>query len=239
MNVRPEMASFVENGSRSIRIAGEVATCDPSGALHFAALGLLVVSDLHLEKGSSVARRGLLVPPYDTGATLDRLGRVIAALRPRTVVSLGDSFHDREGAARLPAPYRDRLLAMMDGRDWIWVAGNHDPDVPADLPGSVADEVAVGALRFRHEPKAGATAGEIAGHLHPGAVIVQRGRAVRRRCFATDGQRLIMPAFGAYTGSLNVLDRAYRGLFDWESFFALMLGTDRVYAMAHRRLRGG
>ena len=239
MTVRPDMAGFSRGGSRSIRIAGEVAACDPSGALHFAGLDLLVVSDLHLEKGSSAARRGSLVPPYDTGATLDRLGRVIAGLGPRTVVSLGDSFHDGEGAARLPAPYRDRLLAMMDGRDWIWVAGNHDPGVPADLPGLVADEVAIGGLRLRHEPQPGASAGEIAGHLHPGAVIVQRGRAVRRRCFATDGERLIMPAFGAYAGSLNVLDRAYRGLFRWERFFALMLGADRVYAMAHHRLRGG
>ena len=233
------MAGFPQGGARSIRIAGEVATCDPSGALHFAELGLVVVSDLHLEKGSSVARRGMLVPPYDTGATLDRLGEVIARLRPRTVVSLGDSFHDDGGAARLPALYRERLLAMMEGRDWIWVAGNHDPGVPADLPGAVADEIAIGGLRLRHEPQEGVVAGEIAGHLHPGAVIVQRGRAVRRRCFATDGERLIMPAFGAYTGSLNVLDRAYRGLFRWEAFFALMLGADRVYAMAHHRLRGG
>lgn len=239
MNVRPDIAGSLLTGARSIRIAGEVATCSPSGALHFAGLDVLVISDLHLEKGSSAARRGMLVPPYDTGATLDRLARVIADVKPRTVVSLGDSFHDREGAARLPAPYRDRLLAMMEGRSWIWVTGNHDPGVPADLPGRVADEIAIGGLRFRHEPSPVSAAGEIAGHLHPGAVIVQRGRSVRRRCFATDGERLIMPAFGAYTGSLNVLDTAYRNLFRWESFFALMLGADRVYAMAHRRLRGG
>jgi DNA ligase-associated metallophosphoesterase len=239
MNVSPDIDDFTRGGSRSIRIAGMVATCDPSGALHFASLGLLVVSDLHLEKGSAQARRGMLVPPYDTGATLDRLGRVIADLNPRAVVSLGDSFHDGQGAARLPELYRDRLLAMMEGREWLWVAGNHDPGVPAGLPGSVADEIAIGGLLFRHEPQVGAAAGEIAGHLHPGAVIVQRGRAVRRRCFATDGERLIMPAFGAYTGSLNVLDRAYGGLFRWQSFFALMLGADRVYAMAHHRLRGG
>jgi metallophosphoesterase superfamily enzyme len=139
----------------------------------------------------------------------------------------------------MPAVYRERLLALMAGRDWIWVTGNHDPQAPADLPGMVADEVAIGGLRFRHEPMAGASAGEVAGHLHPGAMIVQRGRAVRRRCFATDGERMIMPAFGAYTGMLNVLDRAYRGLFRWESFVAHMLGVDRVYAMTHRRLRGG
>jgi DNA ligase-associated metallophosphoesterase len=236
MNVAPDSHRFTR-GSGMIAIAGEVALCDPRGALFFPDMRLLVVSDLHLEKGSAFARRGRLLPPYDTAATLDLLDTVIADHRPATVISLGDSFHDGFGAERMPPVYREKLLAMMAGREWIWVAGNHDPDAPADLPGIVAGELALGSLRFRHEPLAGAEPGEIAGHLHPGAVVVQRGRAVRRRCFATDGERLVMPAFGAYTGSLNVLDKAYRGLFRWERFFAHMLGASRVYAVAHHRLR--
>lgn len=236
MNVAPDRHRFTR-GSGMIAIAGEVALCDPRGALLFPDMRLLVVSDLHLEKGSAFARRGRLLPPYDTGATLDLLDTVIADHRPATVISLGDSFHDGFGAERMPPVYREKLLAMMAGREWIWVAGNHDPDAPADLPGIVAGELALGKLRFRHEPLAGVEPGEIAGHLHPGAVVVQRGRAVRRRCFATDGERLVMPAFGAYTGSLNVLDKAYRSLFRWEHFFAHMLGTSRVYAVAHHRLR--
>lgn len=229
--------SGVSRGTGIIEIAGEIARCDHRGALYFPDLRLLAVSDLHLEKGSSFARHGQFLPPYDTGATLDRLAAVIADHRPETVLCLGDSFHDGGGAERMPRPYRDRLLAMMTGREWIWVAGNHDPSAPADLPGTLADEIAIGRLLFRHEPMPGATAGEIAGHLHPGAVIVQRGRAVRRRCFATDGERLVMPAFGAFTGMLNVLDGAYRGLFRWERFVAHMLGTERVYALARSRLR--
>lgn len=222
----------------TIGVAGEAALCDPRGALFFPELKLLAVSDLHLEKGSSFARRGRLLPPYDTGATLDLLAAVIADRDPETVVSLGDSFHDNGGAGRMPDPYREKLLATMSGREWIWVAGNHDSEPPAGLPGMAVREVAVGRLRFRHEPTPGSAPGEVAGHLHPGAVIVQRGRAVRRRCFATDGERLVMPAFGAYTGTLNVLDRAYRGLFRWDSFMAHMLGERRVYAVARRRLRG-
>jgi DNA ligase-associated metallophosphoesterase len=220
-----------------IGLAGEVALCDRRGGLYLPDLHMLVVSDLHLEKGSSAARRGRLLPPYDTAATLDLLAAVIDTHKPRTVLSLGDSFHDGGGALRMPAPYRDKLLDLMRGRDWIWVAGNHDPDAPADLPGSIVDEVAIGRLRFRHEPLAGAEPGEVAGHLHPGATVVQRGRAVRRRCFATDGERLIMPAFGAFTGSLNVLDRAYRELFQWDNFLAHMLGQTRTYAIARHRLR--
>lgn len=212
-------------------IAGEEALCDRRGALYFADHRLLVVSDLHLEKGSAYARRGVFLPPYDTAQTLAKLEAVVADFDPRIVVSLGDSFHDRVGSAHLPTIYRDRLESMMRGRDWLWVTGNHDPDAPDNLSGTSVTEVALGALRFRHEPSAGRSEGEVAGHLHPGARIVRQGRSVRRPCFATDGLRMIMPAFGALTGSLNVLDRAYAGLFDWSSFRAHVLGTDRVYAL--------
>ena len=221
----------------AVSIAGEVAVADRRGALYFPAHRMLVVSDLHLEKGSAFARRGRLIPPYDTAATLTLLSEVIAEHRPATVVSLGDSFHDTVGADRLHPSYRARLETLMAGRDWFWVAGNHDPDLPADLPGDAVRELAVASLILRHEPQRGACAGEIAGHLHPCARIVQRGRSVRRRCFATDGERLIMPAFGAYTGSLNVLDRAYRGLFRRDDLTAYMIGADRVFAIAGALLR--
>lgn len=224
-------------GCEAIAIAGVRAVCDQRGALHFPDLDLLVVSDLHLEKGSSHARRGRLLPPYDTAATLARLASVVEDFDPRFVVSLGDSFHDGEGAVRLPDPFRDSLLAIMAGRDWFWVAGNHDPEAPADLPGETVGEVAVGGLMFRHEPSTGNVEGEIAGHLHPCARIVQRGRSVRRRCFASDGARLVMPAFGSFTGSLNVLDRAYGGMFRGGAPTAYMIGTTRVYPVAGSLLR--
>ncbi|MBZ9822681.1 ligase-associated DNA damage response endonuclease PdeM [Mesorhizobium sp. CA4] len=222
-----------------VGIAGERAVCDRRGVLYFPDLRLLAVSDLHLEKGSSFARRGTLIPPYDTGATLLRLQAVIADYEPRIVLSLGDSFHDGGGAGRMHQSFRERLEAMMAGRDWFWVAGNHDPDAPADLLGETVKELAIGSLLFRHEPSKLRVEGEIAGHLHPCARIVQRGRSVRRRCFASDGGRMIMPAFGAYTGSLNVLDRAYAGLFRLETLVAYMLGAERIFAISGWMLRPG
>ncbi|WP_054312005.1 ligase-associated DNA damage response endonuclease PdeM [Mesorhizobium sp. 1M-11] len=226
-------------GGEAVTVAGERALCDPRGTLFFPDLSLLAVSDLHLEKGSSFARRGALIPPYDTAATLARLETVIADYQPRIVVSLGDSFHDGKGAERLHPDFRLRLGELMTGRDWFWIAGNHDPEAPADLPGETVLELAVGAVLFRHEPSKLRVEGEIAGHLHPCARIVQRGRSVRRRCFAGDGTRLIMPAFGAYTGSLNVLDRAYQGLFRRETLMAYMLGAERVFAISGAMLRPG
>ncbi|WP_173934640.1 ligase-associated DNA damage response endonuclease PdeM [Chelativorans sp. Marseille-P2723] len=223
-------------GGTGITIAGERGLCDPLGALFFPARRLLVVSDLHLEKGSSLACRGSFLPPYDTAVTLKRLRRVILRHQPQVVVSLGDSFHDAGGSDRLPARYRDELTALMTGRDWYWVAGNHDPAPPQGLPGRSVGELAFGNLVFRHEPTHGAE-GEIAGHLHPGARIVRRGRSVRRACFAYDGIRLIMPAFGSLTGNLNVLDRAFAGLFRYEALTAYMLGRERVYPIASCMLR--
>lgn len=232
-------ASVAPANGDVVAIAGEVAVCDRRGVLYLPAFGLLVVSDLHLEKGSALARRGMLVPPYDTAATLLRLQAVIADYRPAIVVSLGDSFHDGAGAARMHDAFRAQLEALMAGRDWFWVAGNHDPEAPAGLGGKTVREIVVGGVSFRHEPSRQRVEGEIAGHLHPCARIVQRGRSVRRRCFAADGGRMIMPAFGAYTGSLNVLDRAYAGLFRRESLTAYLLGASRIFALPGSMLQPG
>src|SRR5581483_8138355 len=194
-----------------VAVAGVVLEAFPEGALWWADPGLLAVADLHLEKGSSFARRGQMLPPYDTGETLARLAMLVARLNPRLVVALGDSFHDDDGPARLSARDRDSLAALQRGRDWIWIAGNHDPR-PHGLAGTFVETFAAGPLTFRHAPVADGTHGEVAGHLHPAARVAGNGRSVRRRCFAGDGYRLVLPAFGAYAGGLNVLDRAFAGL---------------------------
>jgi DNA ligase-associated metallophosphoesterase len=216
---------------------GVVMEAFPEGALWWADTRMLVVSDLHLEKGSSFARRGQLIPPYDTTETLNALARLVARLQPRVVIALGDSFHDDEGASRLTVSHRVMLRGLQIGREWIWISGNHDPNPPKDVGGQAMDEFAIGKLVFRHEPSAFDAQGEIAGHLHPSARVYGQGKSVRRRCFASDGFRLIMPAFGAYTGGLNVLDRAFDGLFAADSFRAFMLGETQVYPVGPRALR--
>jgi DNA ligase-associated metallophosphoesterase len=178
-----------------------------------------------------------MLPPYDTRETLSRLARLVDRLSPTVIVALGDSFHDDGGPARLDPRDRETIAAMQRGRDIVWIAGNHDPSAPAGLPGSHADLLAVGPLTFRHEPAPGAAFGEIAGHLHPAARVAGRGKWVRRRCFAGDGFRLVLPAFGAYAGGLNVLDCAFDGLFSAATFRAFVLGEDRVYPVGLRTLR--
>jgi DNA ligase-associated metallophosphoesterase len=164
---------------------------------------------------------------------LARLARLVARYAPRCVVALGDSFHDGGGPARLAREDRESLSAMQRGRDWIWIAGNHDPKPAADIGGAFHAALTTGALTFRHLPSG--AAGEIAGHLHPVARIAQRGRAVSRRCFAADATRMVMPAFGTFAGGLNVRDAAFADLFGTLKFTAHMLGEGRLYAFAAKR----
>src|SRR5260370_22148868 len=163
-----------------VALADVIFLADLSGALFWNEAPLRRVLDLHLEKGRSFAARGVLLPPYDTVATLGRLAAVIARHDPRMVMALGDSFHDRDAHERLPAPDREALSAMQARRDWIWISGNHDPALPSDLGGVVASEVAIGPIVFRHEPTG--AVGEIAGHLHPKARVATTGRSMERRC---------------------------------------------------------
>ncbi len=200
------------------------------GALWWEAESVLVVSDLHLEKASSYAAGGQMLPPYDTRTTLARVERQMAALSPRIVISLGDSFHDRRARPRMAADDVARLRQMTGRSDWVWVEGNHDPAQPEDLGGRATFELAIGPLTFRHIPTAGDAPGEVAGHLHPCAKVLGRGgRAVRARCFATNGERLVMPAYGALTGGLNVLDPAFGVVFPNGRLRVGVMGRDAVY----------
>ncbi|MEP9354104.1 ligase-associated DNA damage response endonuclease PdeM [Xanthobacter sp. KR7-65] len=214
----------------AVAIAGAELLLDPSGAVLWPDEGLMLVADLHLEKGSAFARRGQMLPPYDTLDTLRRLAAVVDLHRPRMVIALGDSLHDRWAGERMASPLRDEVRAIQSGRTFIWIAGNHDP-LPNDLGGEAAAEVAIGPLVLRHAPVEGPAPGEICGHLHPAARVALRGRGVRRRCFVTDGRRMVLPAFGAYAGGLSVRHPAVARLFAPHGFTAHLLGAGRTYEM--------
>jgi uncharacterized protein len=243
-------ATLMPASGAEITVAGVPLVADLAGALYWPEEGALIVSDLHLEKGSAFAVRGVLMPPYDTAATLEALGSVIARYAVRMVIALGDNFHDGGGPARLAATDRAQLHELQRGRDWVWIAGNHDPDPGEGIGGVFARALALGPLSFRHEPteggragsrgesfggSCGETFGEISGHLHPAARIHQRGRTQTRKCFATDGERLVMPAFGAFTGGLNIRNAAFLKVFGALGFTAHLIGQRRLYSFAAAR----
>jgi DNA ligase-associated metallophosphoesterase len=225
-----------EGGGTTITLGRAALLADSSGAIFWPAQATLLVADLHLEKGASRAVRGRLLPPYDTRETLARLGDVISRYTPARVIALGDSFHTGS-AARVGRDELAMLQALQRDRAWCWLAGNHDPGVPKRVGGTVVHELELAGITLRHAPMSGGGVREISGHLHPAARLSIDGYSVRRRCFVGDGQRLVLPAFGAFAGGLNVLDEAFAPLFGGGSMSVWMLGRARIYPVAARHLR--
>jgi uncharacterized protein len=219
-----------------LALGGEQFLADPSGALLHPASATLIVADLHLEKGSFFAMRRQMLPPYDTAATLARLNAVAARLTPRRIVSLGDGFHDRDGPNRLPETEREALAHLSLMAELIFVAGNHDPSGTFDGLGGSVSELRLGAVTLRHEPAPGGGP-QIAGHLHPVALVVSSKGAARRRCFAEGRETLILPAFGAYAGGLNIRDRAFLKVMQGDIPKAHVLGSNRIFSVAAARTR--
>lgn len=207
-----------------------------TGGLFVPEFSALLVADLHLEKGSAYAASGQLLPPYDTRKTIARMAEAIAHFAPESVIALGDSFHDLGADNRIHDEDADRLAALVRSvSEWVWIEGNHDPQPPARFGGITRPEMRLGGLALRHEPVPGEAPGEVCGHLHPAAKVV--GRSRRLRCFATDGARMILPAFGAYAGGLSVRDEAISSVFG-RCPDAWVIGRDAVYPVPAKRLAG-
>jgi DNA ligase-associated metallophosphoesterase len=207
-----------------------------SGALFAPDHHTLLIADLHLEQGASLARRGIHVPPFDTATTISLLEQVISETKPWRLVLLGDSFHDGRGSSELPQSQAERLLRVTSEIETIWISGNHDPHPPQGLGGIATHEHSLEHIFLRHQPSKRVSKPEIAGHLHPGATIVQRGVATRGKCFVADGQRIILPAFGAYTGALGLRSPAFANMFDEASAQVWMIGRSAIHRFPMARV---
>lgn len=217
-----------------IEFAGRELVFDVSGALYYPSQRLLVVADLHIEKGRSVGlRHRRPLPPYDTRETLARLSDVVARYDPLVVACLGDSFHDAGAMQRFEPADRQVITLLASGRRWVWIAGNHDPAIPASMGGERMHELATDGLLFQHDYRG--TDGAVIGHYHPVAAVSIGGRVLRKRCFVVTDACLIMPAFGSYAGGLNVLHPALADLAGDRSKIFL-LGSRGVHAVSRSRL---
>lgn len=210
----------------------------PLGGLQIRLFKTLVVSDLHLEKGTrATLRRGGHVPPYDTRETLVRLAQAMSAARPERLIFLGDTFDDVGGLSRLSDEDRRALDYILQGREVVWIVGNHDPLPQGSLPGLITPEYRLENYIFRHEadPAHLGPEIEVSGHFHPAAKVKVRGAVVRRPCFVEAEHRIILPAMGAYTGGLNVLDPAFDPL-NLGDFKVHVLGKNQIYTFPRAQL---
>ena len=195
------MAHDFEFGGEAFEVAGQAA-------LYWRAQDALLVSDLHLEKASAFALVGQMLPPYDSVSTLEAIATLCRAYRPAKIISLGDNFHDDDGEHRLAQDAAALLVDLACNTEWIWITGNHDRAVSAIWGGKALDALTLSGITLRHEALSGDPNPEISGHFHPKFRQVLRGRMVKRRCFVKTPRKLIMPAFGALTGGLDVQDAA-------------------------------
>ncbi len=225
-------------GRSRILVSGRAFVADVSGALFWPAEETLIVSDLHLElqKGASLAGREAIAPTYDIRATLIRLREVMDRYHPARLITLGDSFYDAATFGQFQEDDLELIKELQERCQWIWVKGHHDPEAPDVLDGIVTECVNLAGLKFRYHPIAAPVVHEMAGYLRPIAKISSQGRTVRRRCFVSNGSRLVLPAFGEYTDGINVLDDAFAPLFSGESLFVWMVGWSDVFPIAARQL---
>jgi uncharacterized protein len=239
-SLKPQMISSTRpcglSRSQRISLSGTDFIPDLSGALYAPDFRTLLVADLHLEKGTSLARRGVHLPPYDTRQSLLQLKAALQASKPERLIFLGDSFHDGDARDRLDADDLAILRGMTSEFETLWITGNHDPSPPQDIGGRIMGEVMLGAITLRHAPQALSPAEhEIAGHLHPAASIDSRGHRIRCRCFIADQRRIIMPAFGSYTGALSVTSQPFEGLFG--DYQVWMIGTKAIHRFPASKVR--
>jgi uncharacterized protein len=212
---RPLSLASLSAGKPSLKIefAGQSLMLDHSGAAYMDAYRTLIVSDLHLEKGSGAAARGRLLPRLDSRDTLQRLRQTIDNYAPARAICLGDSFHDRGAGERMAPGDRDELVSLCASvREWVWVSGNHDPELPEFCSGKICNEIDIGGVILSHEPQANRTIPQIAGHFHPKVRVSAGGGRFSGRCFCVSAALMVMPAFGAFTGGLSCADPAIRQL---------------------------
>lgn len=231
----PKQAGEALSPGRStiaIAFGGLAVTLDHTGAAWLPSQRTLVVSDLHLEKGSGAAARGRLIPALDSLDTLTRLAGVIGFYQPARVICLGDSFHDGRAGERMAAADRGALASLLARvGEWVWIGGNHDPEAPGFCEGDRRSEFRIEDAVLRHQPKAVREGPEIVGHFHPKASVTGAGASVSGRCFCVSADLLIMPAFGAYTGGLHCASEELRSLHKTEPKI-FMVHTAKIWRLA-------
>ena len=227
-------ASF-DNGSSRVLLCGKSFIADATGALYWPAEKTLIVSDLHLEKGSYLTDEGVVLPPYDTASVFEKLEEALDRYDPVRVIALGDSFCT-DSEARLSAHDADWLYDLMEDRDWVWVCEPDQQDIPECYGGTVAPHVTHGGIKFRYEPVRAPVSHEIAGRMHPVAQISEYGHVTRGRCFVSNGMRLILPSMGKYSAGANVLGSTFDSLLGHEGLFVWSINAGRVRHVASGQL---
>ena len=218
-----------------IKFAGQTFELHPDGTLYWPDKKLLIISDLHFEKGSSLALHGIFLPPYDTSETLNKLQEACDRIQPETLLFLGDVFHDKSSLLRITQEDRDKLQAILDRYEIIWIEGNHDEGHAPDNI-DIHTQYKIDDINFIHIADKSYKGFEISGHYHPSVKFVHKEHKIRRPCFVTNATKMIVPSFGVLTGGLYITDPVYRPILG-SQFNTYILGTKDVLKLHRSKIR--
>ena len=232
---RPSAGFIPGVGASRVLLCGKSLVADPTGAIFWPAENTLIVADLQLSSCSYLDGYDVILPPYDTASSFEKLEDALDRYDPARVVVLGNGFEGL-GSIGLSAHQTDWLQDMMEGRDWYWVTGDEDTELPAGIDGEVVPQLTLSGIKFRARAIRAPVANEIAGGLHPVAQVSQYGHVVRGRCFVTNGMRLIMPAVGHYSAGTNVLSAALDPYLAQGALFVWFLSQGYVQPVAPPQL---
>ncbi len=227
-------AVLYDSDASRILLSGKSFVADPTGALFWPAENTLIVADLQLSKCSYLEGEDVVLPPYDTASSFEKLEDALDRYDPARVIALGDSFA-KSASCGLSPHQSDWLQDMMEGREWYWVSSTPG-ELPGGVGGTVAPHMMLGGVKFRAEPVRAPVANEIAGGLHPVAQVSHYGYLQRGRCFVSNGMRMILPSLGNYSRGTNVLSADFDPLLGRGGLFVWFISQDRVAAVASPQL---
>jgi DNA ligase-associated metallophosphoesterase len=224
---------FIDSGSSRVLLCGKSFVADSTGALYWRAEDILIVSDLHLEKGSYLTEEKVTLPPYDIRSGFEKLEEAIDRYEPHSVIAVGDSFC---GGASLSFRDIDWLKDLMEDREWRWVVGESGQPIPESVGGVICAAHAVANIKLRYEPTRAPVSHEIAGRMHPVARVREYDHTTRSRCFVSNGLRLILPSMGDYSAGLNVLDDTFAPLLGRDGLYVWAAAEGKVYPVSAGQL---
>ncbi len=206
---------------------------NPDGSMLWPKESCLIVGDLHLEKSTSYIDQGNYLPPFDSLDTLSKLSNSMKKNNIKKIIFLGDVFHDSNGYKRLKLK-EQRLFDTIINVNTIWISGNHDAKF---LPKNINSYnlYKLNEFTFSHI-SCSKNIKEISAHYHPKVTFKYMGNKISKPCFLIDNNKIILPAYGSYTGGLNISSNIFKNIL-FQKFDIYALGNKKVIKLNSSKLR--
>ena len=169
---------------------------------------IAIIADLHLEKGSSFGPSGQFLPPYDSEETLNKIFKTIKNHKIKTIILLGDTFHDKNAFDRMSEKVFILFKSLIEKYEVIFILGNHESKFEIGRI-SFLNEYVIDDIHFIHQALP-TSIFQISGHFHPVASVKSSIKKITAKCLLHTNNHIILPSFGKYTGGLNINNPVFK-----------------------------